>query len=241
MMGKPALEIESGDPPRLTAEVKKSALAYGAHSVGITKVNSRWVYSHDREGKRLREPLEYDYVIVMTVAVPSEPIGSSPAFPAARASAVSYSKMAFIIACIAEFIRRLGYRAWPMGNDTALSIPLAVAAGLGKLGRNGLLLTPDRGPCVKICKVFTDMELVEDEPINPPLSENCRSCFQCSEACEADAISISAEPSKEVVSPSNNQGIERWAVDHDRCYQFWLENGSDCSSCIAACPYTPSN
>jgi len=41
------------------------------------------------------------------------------------------------------FIRNLGYEAIQCGNDTALSIPLAIDAGLGELGRNGLLITPD--------------------------------------------------------------------------------------------------
>lgn len=42
-----------------------------------------------------------------------------------------------------------------MVNDISLSIPLAIEAGLGELGRNGLLITKDFGPCVRLCKIFT--------------------------------------------------------------------------------------
>lgn len=114
--------------------------------------------------------------------------------------------MAFFISCLAEFIRRLGYKAWPAGNDTRLSIPLAIDAGLGRLGRNGLLINPELGSCLKICKVFTDMDLAEDQPLESPLLENCRTCKICSAACEVDAIYKSSEPTRETRCPCNNGG-----------------------------------
>lgn len=239
IMDKPILSPPSKDPEILTKETKKAAMAYGASSVGVTEVDPRWVYTRDRDGNSLDHLLSYNYAVVMIVPVKPEPIRESPGFPAARASAVSYSKMAFIISCMSEFIRRLGYRAAPMGNNGALSIPLAMDAGLGRLGRNGLLISSELGACLKICKVFTDMELAEDGPVDSPLLDRCHSCKLCSRACEVDAISRRTEPGDEIACPSNNKGIIRWPVDHYRCYQYWLENGSDCSSCIAACPFTP--
>ncbi|MBN2619720.1 4Fe-4S dicluster domain-containing protein [candidate division WOR-3 bacterium] len=150
-----------------------------------------------------------------------------------------YSRIAYCVACVAEFIRSLGYHALPMGNDTALSIPLSIDAGLGELGRLGLLVTPEHGPCVRISKIFTDIPLVPDRPVAFGVREFCSQCTRCADACHAKAIQQTPQPSFNVVCPSNNTGIERWAVDHDRCYGFWIENGSDCSNCIAACPYTP--
>jgi reductive dehalogenase len=145
--------------------------------------------------------------------------------------------MAFLVSCIAEFIRNLGYKAIPMGNDTALSIPLAIDAGLGELGRNGLLITPEYGPCIRICKVFTDLELKTDKPITFGVTDFCKNCKKCVEACEADAIQTEDEPSFKTVCPSNRQGVLRWAVNQDKCYKFWVENGGECSNCIAACPF----
>ena len=29
----------------------------------------------------------------------------------------------------------------------------------------------------------------------------------------------------------------KWHSDSKKCYEFWVENGGSCSSCIAACPY----
>jgi len=238
VMARPKLEkyiIE--DTEAMTKMVKETARMYGADLVGICKLNNDWMYSHDLEGRKLSLPSNCRYVIVMAVRMELERLEDTPTFTAGTETALAYSKMAFIVACLAEFIRYLGYTAIPSGNDTALSIPLAVDAGLGELGRNGLLITPEYGPSVRICKVFTDMPLIPDKPLKFGVVEFCRSCKLCSMKCEAGAISFDDEASYRTVCPSNNEGVLRWAVDHDKCYMFWLENGVDCSKCIAVCPF----
>jgi epoxyqueuosine reductase len=222
----------------ITQKVKETALLYGASKVGICEINYNWLYSHDMNGKAIVVPPEYKFAVVMVIAMERAQILQSPAPIASFATGIAYSQMAFCISCMAQFIRYLGYQAIPMGNDTALSIPLAIDAGLGQLGRLGLLITPEYGPCVRICKIFTDMPLVVDRPIDFGVTEFCRQCNLCVEACKANAISEEKEPSFAIACSSNNKGILRWAVNHDKCYQFWIKNGTDCSSCIAACPYT---
>jgi reductive dehalogenase len=164
-------------------------------------------------------------------------IKKSPTFEAGIETGSAYSKTAFLVASLAGFIRNLGFKALSMGNDTALSIPLAIDAGLGELGRNGLLITPEMGPCVRIGKVFTDMPLELDHQIDFGISEFCKTCKKCAIECESGAIQKDDEPSYRVVCGSNNKAIKRWAVDHYKCYQFWVENGSECSTCIAVCPF----
>lgn len=226
------------DREAMSVSVIETARMYGASLVGIAALDRRWVYSHDMRGRAIDIPAVFRYAIVMAIAMDAAAIAASPAYPAGSATGVGYSRMAFIIACLAAFIRNLGYRAIPMGNDTALSIPLAIDAGLGELGRNGLLVTPEYGPCVRLCKVFTDLPLAPGAPAAFGLEETCRRCRRCAEACEVGAIQADPTPSYRTVSPSNNPGIVRWAVDHDACYSFWVENGASCSTCIAACPYT---
>ena len=67
-----------------------------------------------------------------------EGINTSPREEASAATVLAYSRMAQLSASLAKYIRSLGYPALPCGNDTAQSIPLAIDAGLGELGRNGL-------------------------------------------------------------------------------------------------------
>ncbi|MBY8989088.1 MAG: 4Fe-4S dicluster domain-containing protein, partial [Candidatus Lokiarchaeota archaeon] len=180
-------------------------------------------------------------VIVMAIEMDEGAISTAPAQPAAAAAAIGYSKMAFMISCVGEFIRNLGYRAIQCGNDTALSIPLAVDAGLGVIGRLGILITPEYGPRVRICKVFTDLPLVSDEPnlkFKKKVDNFCKRCFKCAEACETDAITMEKEPRFNGVNISNNPGVMKFYVDGEKCFEFWIENSSDCGKCISACPFS---
>ena len=242
IMTKPNLnKYKVNDINYFTEDIKKTAVFYGADLVGITKLNDLWVYSKDKHGKPVNIPDECKYVIVMAIKMNSEEISKSPSFNACAETGRVYSKMAFCIGCMAEFIRNLGYKAIPMGNDTALSIPLAIDAGLGQLGRNGLLITPEYGSCVRICKVFTNLPLKFDIPKDYGIIDFCIKCRKCSEACEANAISKDEKPSFKIQCASNNPGVKKWAVDHEKCYNFWIENGGDCSNCISSCPYTKNS
>jgi epoxyqueuosine reductase len=229
------------DREAMSEQIKAAARSLGAGSVGIAEFDRRWLYASDNGGRNLTIPAEFEWAIV--VAIPMDPVAirASPDMAASAATGVGYSRMAFVTSCLAQFIRKLGYRALPMGNDTALSIPLAIDAGLGELGRHGMLVTPKYGPCVRLCKVVTDLPLVADAPISFGLQDVCRNCRRCADACEVGAISSARTPSYDVACPSNNPGVRRWSVDFDRCYTFWMDNGTSCSTCIAACPLTPSN
>lgn len=253
------------DPKTITEQIKKAAKFYGASLVGITDINHKWLYktgfvrpvniseAESKEGVRrgevddsiLEKPIKLpegiNKAVVMAVEMEKNAISTAPAQPAAAAASIAYSKMAFIISCLGEFIRNLGYRAIQCGNDTALSIPLAIDAGLGTMGRSGLLITPEFGSRVRICKVFTDMPLVSDRPNIPFIIETnqvCKDCIKCAEACETHAISMEREPNFIPTSISNNPGVKKFYVDVEKCFEFWIENSSDCGNCISACPYS---
>ncbi len=203
------------DLAEFTAKVKKVARFYGASLVGITKINKKWIYKN--AGKRangqflgsypINLPQGIDRAIVVAIEMDSQGLSTTPALPACAATGLGYSRMAFIISCLGEFIRNLGYRAIQCGNDTALSIPLAIDAGLGALGRNGLLVTPEYGSGVRICKVFTDL------------------------------ISFEPEPDLKGETISNNPGVKKYYINPEKCFEFWAENTSDCSKCITVCPF----
>jgi len=252
------------NPKSFTKTIKKAAKFYGASLVGIAVVNEKWIYktgfmrppqASEAEAKQevrggtaadsiydqpINLPNGINKVIVMGIEMDHDAISTAPTQPAAAASAIAYSKMAFIISCLGEFIRNLGYRAIQCGNDTALSIPLAIDAGLGALGRNGLLLTPEFGPRVRICKIFTDLPLISDEPNQgfiEKVKKYCKTCSKCVEACENDAITKEENPTFNPATISNNPGVKKYYVDVEKCFEFWVENSSDCGNCIAACPF----
>ncbi|MCW4038861.1 MAG: reductive dehalogenase [Candidatus Bathyarchaeota archaeon] len=221
----------------ISRKLKKAAKFYGASLVGITELDRRWLFINKRNLTPLKLPNEIKSVIVMAFEMNELGIAASPTCLAAAATGLGYSMMAFTASCLSEFIRNLGYIAIPAGNDIALSIPLAIDAGLGQLGRNGLLITPEYGPRVRICKIFTNLPLVPDKPLTFGVNDFCRQCKLCAEACEVGAISMEENPSFQPACKSNNPGVLKWYVDAEKCYEFWCDNGTDCSTCIAVCPY----
>jgi len=227
-----------GDVGEVTARVKRAAGFYGASLVGVTRVNPKWIYANDRYTLRpLELPAGVENAVVMAVEMDELGIATSPELPAAAATGLGYSRLAFTASTLAEFIRNLGYTAVPAANATGLSIPLAVDAGLGELGRNGLLITPRYGPRVRLCKVYTDLPLEPDTPIDLGVRAFCRTCKRCAEACEAEAISTADEPSYQPACTSSSAGALKWAVNSEKCFQYWCDNGADCSTCISVCPY----
>jgi epoxyqueuosine reductase QueG len=81
-------------------------------------------------------------------------------------------------------------RLYDRAGDTRgpLSLPhAAVEAGLGTLGLNLMLLTPEYGPRVLLGAVLTAAELEPDAPLAEPLCLG-ESCGRCLLACPGDAI-----------------------------------------------------
>lgn len=234
--GRPPFRYEFRGPEEASKNLSEVAGRFGASLTGITRVDPRWLYSRERSGSPVRLPEEARWVVVMAVEMDRELLGTSPALSAAAESGRGYSRMAALAGAVGEYLRLLGYYGLSCGNDTALSIPLAVDAGLGIMGRNGLLLTRDYGPRVRLCKVFTDLELAETTGEYPEPELVCSGCTLCAGSCEAEALSFQDEPSWDTLTPSNNPGVRRWPFDPEKCFDFWLRIGRDCSNCIAACP-----
>ncbi|MHC1601004.1 MAG: reductive dehalogenase, partial [Candidatus Nezhaarchaeales archaeon] len=229
---KDKMRMEINDPNVLTLYVKKAAKIFGASLIGICKVNRDWVYA-DAD-----LPEDYEYAIVMAIEMNPEVVETSPSAFAASATGIGYSKLTHLAVTMSRFIYNLGFKAIPSINDLALNIPLAIDAGLGELGRNGLLITPRYGPRIQLCKVFTNMPLIADKPIEFGVREFCKKCKLCAKHCEANAISMDDEPSFEIACKSNNPGALKWYVNAEKCYLFWCENAASCVTCIKVCPYS---
>ena len=122
------------------------------------------------------------------------------------------------------------------GNDTALSVPLAMAAGLGELGRHGILITKKFGPRVRLCKVFTDLPLQHDSYKPFGVTKFCETCKICAMKCPSQAIEKGAV-STEGKNISNHSGVSKWFINAEKCFGFWAKNRMDCSTCVRVCPF----
>lgn len=238
-------------PEKLTEMIKAAAALYGADLTGVAPLDPRWIYSYDLEKPfRLAEagrpeetedefviPETVNRAVVMAVAMDAPMIETSPSVPASTATSLGYSRMGIAAVSLAEYIRALGYTAIPCMNDTALSIPLAVDAGLGELGRHGLLITPEYGSNIRLCKVLTDMPLVTDEPVDFGVAAFCDGCLLCAKHCPPLAISTE-EPTLSAVCDNNNPGVKKWPIHAEKCLRFWQDNGASCAVCLSVCPFT---
>ena len=237
----PDLKLEINDPAKISEHVKKVGIFFGASEVGICELDRRWIYSHSfnlftYEHKELEVPEDCKYAIVLLFEMDYELVKMSPTWLGEGTVGLAYSKMSFTTSMLAQFIRSLGYKAIPSGNDTGLSIPMAIDAGLGELGRHGLLITREFGPRVRIAKVLTDLPLVPDEPIEFGVTEFCLKCRKCAQYCPSQAI-MHGERTTEPHNICNASGELKWPIDAEKCFGFWAHNEGSCSSCIRVCPF----
>lgn len=95
---------------------------------------------------------------------------------------------------LAAFIQEQGCKAMPIPASQVIDWQnqkghlshkkIAAAAGLGWLGRNNLLVTPQYGSQVRLVTILTDMLLTTDNT----LADNCGTCQACIATCPAKAI-----------------------------------------------------
>ncbi len=88
---------------------------------------------------------------------------------------------------LAAFVRALapGVSARPLVDDApVLERAWASRAGLGFVGKNGLLIAPGVGSYVLLGEVVTTLELAPDDPI----PGRCGACTRCLDACPTQAL-----------------------------------------------------
>jgi len=91
---------------------------------------------------------------------------------------------------LAVMVRALGspsapVRARPLcDEEPVLERAWAARAGLGFVGKNGLLIVPGLGSMVMLGEVVTTLDLAPDEP----MAERCGTCTRCLDACPTQAF-----------------------------------------------------
>jgi reductive dehalogenase len=227
------------DPHKASEIIKGFAKHLGASLVGICKVNPLWSYSHRGEiffendedwGKELDEPLPF--AVVIATEMNHELVSAGPHIPAVIESGLNYAKGSYITTILAHWFSAMGFKAVADHHRhyTKLLVPLAVDAGLGELGRQGYLIAKKYGPRVRLFAVTTDMPLIPDQPVDMGAEEFCKRCLKCAEACPSKSIPTGEK--------TNINGIKRWKLKEESCFQYWAKVGTDCSICMGVCPFS---
>ncbi len=135
---------------------------------------------------------------------------------------------------IADFIKDMGFRAYSMSEnalkrtlsyDEARYISLlphktiACLAGIGWIGKNGLLITENFGCALSICTVLTDIPLPTEQ--TKQMLPQCGTCNQCKTIC----------PTSTIHGTTWEMGILRESLlDVFQC--------ETCLKCMTICPWT---
>ena len=233
--GEPATDRVPVDAESIGRFLRGWARKLGAASVGVTRLRAYHLYGTVGRGAEYGRPvtLGHRFAIALTVEMDHATLQHAPLAPTVMESAQQYVASGVIAVQIADLIRRLGYGARAhIDGDYRVVCPLVARdAGLGEIGRMGLLMTPDLGPRVRIAVVTTDLALIPDtRRSEPSVLDFCARCRKCAEVCPAGAIPGNGR--KEI------DGAWRWQIDSEACFTFWCRTGTDCARCVATCPYS---
>ncbi len=217
-----------------SSKLKKSALSLGAELVGIAPVER---FESAPEGHSPGDILKgARSVVVMALRLP-ESVLEGPATAYQCTMDAVHRRLDDLAVRVALFLEEAGCKAVPVPSDepyrhwdAARSYGrgdlshkhAAQAAGLGKLGRSSIFITPRYGNRVHLVSVVTDAALDPDPILQwdpcPP------GCARCIKACPAGAI------------------IEGPSVDQARCRPVVMQKlpkgyvVEACRECRKACP-----
>ena len=236
------------DPKVMTRHIKDVARYFGASDVGIMRVSPQFLYAEGRypddgtgAATDTNEPVtadkiaeRYPYAIAMVYAWDHDMAKAHRHRIGDAAYHFGAEKHRAAYANLAAYIRELGYS---VATRVCTPMPTALAAGLGEMGRHGMLITEKFGSQVHLGDpIATDLPLVPDEPIDIGVADFCQQCKKCANTCPTNSITMEG---KAVIN-----GIEKFKVNWETCYrlrphvmQYW----EICLTCVTVCPYTKPN
>ncbi len=187
------------------------------------------------------------YGVAVAVTLPKEIVSDlkiAPTLAYRDAYHTLNEKLNEIVTCGAEFLHSRGYEAVAQTTDYVQTdtefrskLPhksVAVRAGIGWIGRSGLLITEQFGGAVRLSSLMTNAPL---EPDVPQFQNRCGGCRLCVEACPAHALSgVDWKP-----------GMKREELfDWSSCNETQIRRMKEatgieqdlCGLCFAVCPFT---
>ncbi len=233
------------DPKLMSAHIKRVAKFIGFDVVGIAPVHPSFVYTGSRynPGGDLQAGTEeeakspdviaerFPYAIVACVAWDYD-MGKAHRHRIGDAAYHFTQQEAHLLyQTLAGYIRELGYN---VAMGAGIPMPLAVAAGIGEMGRNGMVVTEKFGSRIHMPDVIlTDLPLAPDKPIDLAVPDFCSYCRKCAITCPTNSIPFEGR----VV----HNGVEKYKINWLTCYRLRPhadEHWEVCLTCATVCPYS---
>jgi ferredoxin len=213
------------DPEALTCQIKRVASFFGADVVGIAAIHPSMIYGGSRapdDGTGAQEggggskvdaaelAKKYPYAICLSTAWDYNLIQAHRHHIGDHAYHFSQSKLQLVYANIASYIRELGYEAI---QNRVQCMPAALAAGIGELGRNGMLISEEFGSRIHLGDpILTNMPLIPNKPLDIGVEDFCQVCRKCATTCPTNSISMEGK----VV----HSGVEKYKINWETCYRL---------------------
>jgi len=183
------------------AEVKAIAREKGADLVGIASAAAINAHPPDPRWPQTVESIAPDArsVVVIAKRVPVAAYRCKSQITYSYMNRQVIRRVERVAYAIADALERRGAAAfvppsswtiWELKNGTYGSLSLrhlAIEAGLGTLGLEVNLLTPEYGPRANLEAVVTDLELEPDQPMTEQVCIG-ESCSRCLYSCPVDAV-----------------------------------------------------
>lgn len=213
------------------SEQERTSLEEYARTLGVSKIGYTKV---DRDMIFLDSGILYDNAIVFIIEMRKEAIETAPSKTAIKEIFRTYNELGIIVNKISDYLRKSGYNAMAgpaVGGDVSY-VPLAQKAGLGIIGKHGVLISDQNfGPSLRIAAVYTDIENLPISDHNPHMwvKDFCKTCNRCVRVCPANAIY------RENIIVNGNPDTQT-SIDNTKC-AVPFANNYGCTVCIKECTF----
>jgi len=206
-------------------EIEAYAKKLGCSSIGYIKVPREYIFNN--------RTLLFKNAIVLIMDMNKEKIKQAPNMSAGKEVWRTYAELSKAVYKLSEFMRIGGYNAQPdppIGGSTNFVL-LAQKAGLGYIGKHGLLISERNGPSQRIAAVYTDIENLPFTDSNMEeyswIPDFCEICNHCVFKCPAKAIY------KETKIFGNGR---KQYLDYTKCAVVFSKT-LGCGVCIKECTF----
>ena len=174
----------------------------------------------------------FDNAIILAMEMSKEKIDKAASQETLNMVFGTYDDLGKAANRIAKFLREHGYAAHadhPLGG-LVLFPPLAQKAGIGWVGKHGLLITPEFGPRVRLAAVYTNIENLPlvDSNEHGWIDEYCTICGLCIKQCPPQAI-LEGAVTHDTGRVTN--------IKQQDCFEYFAQFYG-CSLCVKACPFS---
>ena len=208
------------------ADLKDYVKSIGVSDIGFVKVDQRHIFKGEK--------ILYDNAMVITMEMKKNEIKTAPSKEAVSEIFRTYYELGVIVNKISSFLRKRGYHAMAgsaIGGAVSY-VPLAQDAGLGVIGKHGLLISDKNyGPSLRLAAVYIDIQNLPFAKENPHMwvREFCNKCNKCVRNCPVGAIYNEA-----IQVTEDPNGYK--CIDVTKCATPFANNYG-CTVCIKSCTF----